>query len=74
MLEAIREGIRSLSEMPERFAVYENENGRHRDFRRMIVKKYLVLYQVENANHLVTVVRVLYGGMDIDAALEQSGI
>lgn len=69
LLDKLEHSILSLAEMPERFQKYSKEPWKSRNLRVMPVKKYLVFYIVDNANHLVTVLRVLYGARDMDSEL-----
>lgn len=69
LLDKLESSILSLAEMPERFRRYDKEPWKSRNLRAMPVKKYLVFYVVDNKNHLVTVLRVLYGARDIDSEL-----
>ena len=61
----IRSEISSLSTMPERYAL---DMG----LRKMTVNNFVVFYLVEKEGRTVTVVRILYGGMDIDAVFQES--
>lgn len=63
--------ILSLEEMPERHNSYKAEPWRSRNLRVMPVDNYLVFYIPEHDNHTVTVLRVMYGGRDLDAQLSQ---
>lgn len=40
--------------------------------RKMTVNNFVVFYLVEKEKRTVTVVRILYGGMDIDAVFQES--
>ena len=40
--------------------------------RKMAVNHFVVFYRVEKENFTVTVFRILYGGMDIDAVLQET--
>ena len=40
--------------------------------RKMTVNNFVVFYLVEKGEHTVTVVRILYGGMDINAVFQES--
>ena len=40
--------------------------------RKMTVNNFVVFYLVEKEECTVTVVRILYGGMDIDAVFQES--
>lgn len=69
-LSRIEKAIASLSQMPERYRVYDSKNWRERNMRIMPVDKYLVFYVPVHDDCTVTVMRILYGGRDIDRQLE----
>lgn len=66
-LDRLEENILKLDEMPERFRVYDREPWRSRNLRVMPVDHYLVFYIPDHQAKTVTVVRIMYGGRDIDA-------
>ena len=68
-LNRLEENILKLDEMPERFRVYDREPWRSRNLRVMPVDHYLVFYIPDHQSQIVTVVRVMYGGRDIEAQL-----
>lgn len=57
---SIRDAVLSLDEMPERYAVIDEPWLADLGIRKMPVENYLVFYQAEQENALVTVLRVLY--------------
>jgi toxin ParE1/3/4 len=65
-LERIEKGILSLDEMPGRFRIFEKEPWHSRGLCQMPVDHFIVFYIPEIEDKTVTVIRVLYGGMDID--------
>lgn len=68
-LSRIEKSIASLDQMPERCRVYDQKNWRERNMRIMPVDNYLVFYVPTHKNRTVTVMRILYGGRDIDRQL-----
>ncbi len=72
-LDRLEESIDSLGQMPERFRVYDKEPWRSRNLRIMPVDHYLVFYIPNREEETVTVIRVMYGGRDIDRQLESMG-
>lgn len=66
----LEESIDSLDEMPERFLVYDKEPWRSRNLRIMSVDNYLVFYVPNRQENTVTVIRVMYGGRDVDRRLD----
>ena len=70
-LGRLEENIMKLDQMPERFRQYEKEPWRSRGLRIMPVDNYCVLYIPDSERAIVTIIRVMYGGRDIDAQLQQ---
>lgn len=70
-LDRLEERIMSLDQMPERFRQYEKEPWHSRGLRLMPVDNYCVLYVPNREQAVVTIIRVMYGGRDIDAQLEK---
>lgn len=68
-LDRLEESIDSLDKMPERFRVYEKEPWRSRNLRIMPMDNFLFFYIPDNEDNVVTVIRVLYGGRDVDRQL-----
>ena len=62
----IENAIYKLDQMPERHRRYDKEPWKSRNLRIFPVDNYIVLYIVDNTNHIVTVMRVMYGGRNID--------
>ena len=55
--------------MPERFRTYEEEPLHSRGLRIMPVDNFVILYIPDAKRGIVTVIRVMYGGRDINAEL-----
>lgn len=70
-LDRLEEGIMSLDKMPERFREYEKEPWHSRGLRIMPVDNYCVLYIPNKETQVATIIRVMYGGRDIDAQLRK---
>ena len=70
-LDRLEENILKLDAMPERFRVYDQEPWRSRNLRVMPVDNYLVFYNPNPQSKTVTVLRVMYGGRDVDAQLRK---
>ena len=68
-LNRLEHGIASLEQMPERFRTYGKEPWNSRNLRIMPVDNYLVFYVPNLKKQTVTVMRVMYGGRDIDRQL-----
>lgn len=68
-LDRLEEHIIGLENFPEKFRVYEKEPWHSRGLRVMPVDNYLVFYIPDNETRLVTVIRVMYAGRDVDDQL-----
>ena len=68
-LNRLEERILSLETMPERHRKYEKELWKSRGLRVLPVDNYLVLYIPDNDKNVVTILRVMYAGRDIDNQL-----
>ena len=71
-LGRLEEHIVGLEEFPEKFRNYEKEPWRSRGLRVMPVDNYLVFYIPKPEEQTVYIIRVMYGGRDIDAQLKQT--
>lgn len=69
-LARLEQAIASLDWMPERFRLYDTPKWRGRNLRIMPVDHYLVFYIPNHGRATVTVLRVMYGGRDIESQLE----
>ena len=56
--------------MPERFRRYEREPWRSRGLRIAPVDNYVILYIPNSETQIVAVIRVTYGGRNIDKLLD----
>lgn len=63
--------IERLGEFPEKFRRYEKEPWNGREMRVMPVDNYLFFYIPDEQAALVTVIRVMYAGRDVDARLQE---
>ena len=68
-LDRLEEQILSLDTMPERYRKYEKEPWKSRGLRVLPVDNYVVLYIPDNDKKVVTILRVMYAGRDIDNQL-----
>ena len=72
LVNRIRKEIRSLNTMPERYALLELESWDYPAIRKLTVDNFVVLYTVEKNTKIVSAIRILYGGMNIDAILQEA--
>lgn len=68
-LDRLEKAIASLDQVPERFRIYDTPKWRERNLRIMPVDNYLVFYIPNLSVGTVTVLRIMYGGRDIDRQL-----
>ena len=68
-LDRLEEQILSLDTMPERYRKYEKEPWKRRGLRVLSVDNYVVLYIPDSDKKVVTILRVMYAGRDIDNQL-----
>lgn len=69
LLTLLEQAVLSLDQMPERCHLYKREPWRSRGLRVLPVKNYCIFYIPDCAKQTVSVLRVLYGGRDIESAL-----
>jgi toxin ParE1/3/4 len=67
--DRLEKGILGLNKMPERFRQYENEPWHSLGLRIMPVDDYCIFYIPRKTK--ITIIRVLYGGQDIEAQLNK---
>ncbi len=70
-LARLEESINNLYQMPNRYRTYDKEPGHSRGLRVMPVDNYIVFYVVNHDTNVVNIVRVMYGGRDIDTQLSR---
>ncbi len=71
-IERIEKRIASLSDMPARFSRYNSEPWRSRGMRNVYVDNYCMLYDVNDIDRIVTILRIIYGGRDIESQLDNT--
>ena len=70
-LERLEEGILSLEQYPMRHKEYEKEPWRSRGLRVFPIDNYVVFYIPDEGTKVVTVIRVMYCGRNIDKELKE---
>ena len=68
-LERLEKQILSLDEMPERFPRYGKEPWHSRGLRFVAVDNYIVFYLSDVEEQVVTILRVMYSGRNIEEQL-----
>ena len=71
-VQRILDAADSLDHMPERYRVYEKGTERNPKIRILTVNRHVVFYQPDESCRLIKILRVIYGGRDIPAQLEQT--
>ena len=71
-LDRLEKNIMGLNSMPERFRAYDKEPWLSRGLRVMPVDNYIVFYIPNCETETVTVIRVMYGGRDVDSQLKKN--
>lgn len=70
-LDRLEDAISKLDNIPEKFRRYEREPWFSRELRVFPVDNYLVFYIPNMETKIVTVIRVMYGGRDVDKELKR---
>lgn len=68
-LSRLEENIEALDEMPERYRRYDKEPWRSRGLRILPVDNFCVFYIPNTEKNTVSIIRVMYGGRDIETEL-----
>ena len=71
-MNRIREAVRKLDTMPERHESVDWEPWSSIGMHKLPVDNYIVFYLVDNVKRTVTVIRVLYGGRDIEEIIQET--
>ncbi len=69
LMQRIRKEILTLAHMPERIKRIDDEPHHSNGLRKLIVGNYVAIFLIYNDE--VRVLRVMYGGMDIDKQLSE---
>ena len=70
-LDRLEKCILSLNQMPQRYHLYEKEPWKSLGLRVVPVDNYCVFYIPNNEMSVVTIIRVMYGGRDIETQLDK---
>ncbi len=70
-LDRLENAISKLDHMPDKFRRYDREPWKSIGLRVFPVVNYLVFYIPNEETRIVTVIRVMYGGRDIDKELKR---
>ena len=72
LYQLLKREINSLEHMPERCPFEDDPRLRSLEIRKMLVKKYKILYSVDTTHRLVQIVRIVYAGRDIARLLDEA--
>lgn len=67
----IRQEVSSLRLFPERYSAVDWEPWSSMGMRKMSVGQYVVYYQVDLVDKIVTVIRIFYGGRDVEHIISE---
>ncbi|WP_366516709.1 type II toxin-antitoxin system RelE/ParE family toxin [uncultured Megasphaera sp.] len=68
-INRIRKKIRSLDFMPARYTIVDWEPWRSIGMHRVPVDNFVVYYVINNNNLTVTIIRIFYGGRNIESII-----
>lgn len=71
-VQRIMDAGKKLNKMPFRFRLYEKEPWHSKGLHILPVDNYLVFYLPMESTKTVAIIRVMYGGRDIDTQLRQT--
>jgi len=71
-LDRLEKNIIALEEFPDRYREYETEPWKSRGLRAMPVDNFLVFYIPDKETAVVTIIRVMYAGRDVDKQLRDN--
>lgn len=69
-MNRIRRMIRSLDSLPSRYSLVDWEPWKSMGMRKVPVDRFVVYYTVNNDERTVTVIRIFYGGRNIENLLK----
>ena len=69
-MDRIEKTIQSLAEFPEKYRLYDREPWKSRNTRVVPVDNYVVFYISDKDTAVVTIVRIMYSGRDIDKQMD----
>ncbi len=68
--DRIRKEIRSLNVFPERYRLVDWEPWHQMGIRQVSIGNYVVYYRVDHEDKRVEIVRIFYGGQDVEAIIQ----
>lgn len=70
----IMDGVAKLNQLPLRFHLYEKEPWQSKGLRVLTVDNYLVFYIPVESRETVAVIRIMYGGRNIEEQLSRTDV
>lgn len=64
LMQKMRKIVMSLAETPRLYAKIEKSDKRKRDFRKIVIDNYVILYTIDEKNKIVYISHMYYSGMD----------
>ena len=71
LLAQLEEDLQHLKKFPQAYSIVDDPFLRAQRIRFIVVKKYLAFYMIDESNHIVHIIRFLYGKRDWIAVLKQ---
>jgi toxin ParE1/3/4 len=71
LIERIKKRVGKLNNSPQSFALYQKEPWKSRGLRRVNSGKYAIFYISTEEDKIVTVIRIMYGGRDIESIFDE---
>ena len=59
--QLINERIRTLKYIPQRNMIIEDNEIKHLNIRRLLIKNYIAFYRIDESKRIVRIERILYG-------------
>ena len=70
--ERIMDAAETLDQMPMRHKLYDKEPWRSRGLRVLPVDNYVIFYLPDEHKHIVSIIRIMYGGRGIGRHLSET--
>ena len=62
LMQKIREGVMNLAEFPRLYAITEKKDKRKREFRKIVINNYVILYTIDENKKTIYISHMYYGG------------
>jgi plasmid stabilization system protein ParE len=64
MMDTIEEAIAGLSDIPKKYPLVSDDRLKAMDYRKLLVKNYIVFFSLDDKSNIVDVERILYARRD----------